>query len=318
MGHKKIGVVGEGAWGTALAQQCARNKDEVDLWCHDAQRAEEINQSHTNKTYAGGVTLSSLISATTNLQDLVNACPIIIIAVPTPYIRSVLSKAQISSKKIIWVVASKGIEEQTHLLPHQIIEDIFPHAQTAIIAGPTFASGIHKQEVSALTLACTDAQIADTIKKIISSDTLQVEQSSDVIGVALAAALKNCYAIGNGIIMGRGGGTNTQAFFITRALQEMQHIITQLGGKPQTVLDLCGVGDMFLTALHTESKNVRAGIMLAQNKSDDEIKAAIGGIFPEGWNSILSFNELLEKRKIEAPILKKMKMSLLRQSIFLL
>lgn len=298
-----ITILGEGAWGTAIATVLAHNGHRVKLWCHDAQVARAIENEHVNHRYMPGVVLSDLIEPSSSLQEAVSGAHWICEAIPVAYLRSVLQQVlPFVSADQQWIVLSKGIEQHTLKFPTQIIDDVLQCVPTkAVLAGPTFAHELAHKKISAATIAFADCEIGVRVKQLFETDYLKTYISTDQIGVQAGSALKNVIALAIGMLDGAGYGQNAKACMLTRGLHEIVVLCTLLGGRAETVYGLSGVGDLVLTAMGTLSKNMHVGQMLAQGKSVDEILQTTGFI-PEGINTVESVHLLMQKYQVDLPL----------------
>lgn len=300
---KPVCVIGEGAWGTAVATVLAHNGYSVKLWCHDAAAAENIIATRTNHRYLSGITLSDLIVPTTELSQALDGVEWVFEAIPVKYLRSVLVQAKkYAYAEQNWVVLSKGIEQETLLLPSQIIDDVFGYAaEKIILAGPSFAREVAQKEVTAVTLSCEDIAKAQQLQQMLTNNYFSATLSTDLMGTQVAGAVKNVIALGRGILKGLGCGDNTQALLITRGLNEMAQLSVLLGGSSQTSYGLAGVGDLVLTSMGNESRNLQVGIRLGKGESLESILQTTG-YTPEGINSVQSIQQLMKRKNILLPV----------------
>ena len=299
-----VSVLGDGAWGTALAQVLASNGHTVHLWCYNASVAQDIKDNHVNSRYLPDIILSERIQVDTDITKCIVASAIICHAVPVNFTRKVLMQAlpAITAEKK-WILASKGIEQHTLFLPSQLLDDILEFEPTkAIIAGPSFAYDLARLQLTAVNLACTDQLFAQEVKRLFSTSYFIMYNTSDIIGTQLVSALKNCVALLIGILKQLGYTDNTQAYVLTRVLEEFTSVVLACGGHEATVYGLAGLGDLILTSLGAHSKNVMCGKLLAQGKTLDEIKTYFSAL-PEGVNTTASVYHLAQKYALTLPIL---------------
>lgn len=303
MKKERVAIIGEGAWGTAIATVLADNGHEVLIWCHDTEVVDQINNEHINHCYLPGVVLSKTIHATANLQETVAHGRWVFEALPVKYMRSVLSQAiSFSSPDHVWGVLSKGIETETLLLPSQILDDLssFP-LQQVVFSGPSFAGELARKKLTSGVVVATDAQQADEVQRLLTTEYCCPVVADDFIGVQLCGALKNIFALGIGLLEGAGLGDNVRAFFLTASLKEMVQLVVALGGKHETAYDLSGIGDLVLTSMGAQSKNLTVGRRLGAGESLDTILQETGFI-PEGLNTVISIKQLSEQRQLDAPL----------------
>lgn len=300
---KTVCIIGEGAWGTAVATVLVHNGYRVNLWCHDAAAAENITATRINQRYLPGVVLNERIVPMTDLSQALCGVQWVFEAIPVKYLRAVLKRAQSCfNPHQIWVILSKGIEQDTLLLPTQIINDVAQQTvQQIIFAGPSFAREVAQREVTAVTIAASNLEIAGQLQRMINNEYFSTILSADVMGTQVAGAVKNVIALGSGILKGAGCGDNTQAFLITRGLQEMAQLAQILGGAQDTIYGLAGVGDLVLTAMGKSSRNLEVGIRLGKGESLESI-LQFTGYTPEGINTVQSIHQLMHRKNSVLPV----------------
>ncbi|HMD54395.1 MAG TPA: NAD(P)H-dependent glycerol-3-phosphate dehydrogenase, partial [Phycisphaerae bacterium] len=258
---KNICVLGDGAWGTAVATLLAHNGYHVKLWCHDAANVQTIARTHINERYLPEHHLSENIIPTASLKDAMCGSQWIFEAIPVQYLRSVIAQAApYFTDDQVWVILSKGIEQNTLMLPTQIIDDVsgMQHKK-AVCAGPSFAADLASKQVTAVSVASTDCALIPELQSMLENEYFRLFPNTDLIGVQVGGALKNVITLGVGMLEGAGYTDNTKAFLVTRGLQEMAVAAKALGGDPETIYGLSGVGDLMLTALGKLSRNLAVG-----------------------------------------------------------
>lgn len=299
---RTISVLGEGAFGSALAQLLATNGYHITLWCHNSAIAQEITTYRTNNRYFTHGQMHANIKPVTELTKALLS-DVIVVALPIKFIRSTLSavKPFLKQKTQLWVLVAKGIEENTHLLPTQLLFDVLGEPVPAVyLAGPSFASEIVAQQLTAVMIAGSPAACADA-QSLFANDYFKLFPSDDLVGTQLSAAAKNVVAIGMGMISQLSGKSdNTRAFFLTSALEEVARLVELHGGKRATAYSLSGVGDLVLSSLSTQGRNAQAGALLAQGKTLQELEHHFGAL-PEGFNSLRSISHLVSAQ--DAPLL---------------
>lgn len=300
---KPIGVLGDGAWGTAVANVLARNGYQVKLWCYQETVAQSIKKSGINERYLPGVVLDNNIEPVTDIAQAVCGVSWIFEAIPVQYLREIISPlASCVDRSATWVVLSKGIEQKTLLLPSQIIDDALEFTPSKVVfAGPNFAAELARGELSATVVAAHDYAQAQELQKLLANDYFRPYVCTDMIGAQVGGALKNVIALVVGMLDGAGFNHNAKAFVLTRGLHEMAIITTQLGGSVHTVYGLSGVGDLVLTAMGGLSKNMQVGQRLGKGQKLDDILQQTGFV-PEGINTLQSVNQLLKMHKLDMPI----------------
>jgi len=297
---KTVAMIGEGAWGTAVATLLAANGYTVKLWCHDPAVAESIAKTHINTRYLPDIKLDKNIIPVTELSDALCGIEWVFEAIPVKYLRSILLRAkEFYVPQHVWVVLSKGIEIDTLLLPTQIIDDVFGMStKKAVFAGPSYAHEVATQRITAVTIGAVDCIIGIELQKMVANKFFRPYITLDMIGVQVGAALKNVITLGVGILDGAGYNDNAKAFFITKGLHEMAKLAVLLGGRQETIYGLAGVGDLILTSMGRLSRNLAVGRMFAHGQSLESILAETGYI-PEGINSVQSVCQIASKMKVD-------------------
>lgn len=295
-------VIGAGAWGTAIAQLLADNNHAVTLWCHEQEVVETIQHTRENKRYLPGIALSPNIVATHDLHVIENAT-IIFEAVPVKHLRSILVQAKPHYKKDqTWVMLSKGIEQESLLLPTQIIDDVFQViVHKAVFSGPSFAHDLVHKDFTGGIIASGHCEIAKTMQALLATSYFRADISKDVLGVQLGGALKNIVALGIGLLDGAGYGDNAKALFFTRGFSEMVQLAIAAGAQEKTLYGLSGLGDLMLTATGKHSRNVALGRRLGAGESLDAIIKDLGTA-PESVNTLKSAHQLMHKHTLVLPV----------------
>lgn len=303
MKQSHVGVLGEGAWGTAVATLLAENGYDVRLWCYDPAVAQTVRQERTNARYLPGIVLDHKIQPTTDLREAICGARWVFQATPVQYLRAVLQKTIICfSSEQIWVVLSKGIEQKTLMLPGQIIDDVFGcTVQKAVLAGPSFAADLARKQPTAVTLAATTVEVGLELQVVLANSYFRPYLSRDFAGVQVGGALKNIFALGVGILDGAGFGDNAQAFLLTRGLREMEALAVAFGGVKETLYGLSGMGDLVMTAMGEQSRNLVVGRRLGKGESLTTILQTLGHV-PEGINTLQSVYQFAQKNKMPVPL----------------
>ena len=266
----RIGVIGGGAWGTALAQVAAASDDESLIWALEGEVVEAINTRGENSVYLPGVSLAEGIRATLDLADLAD-CDAWLAVTPAQHTRSVLGQLPVGNKPL--VLCSKGIEEATGLLLHQIAHEVCPDSPVAVLSGPTFAHEVAKGLPTAVTLAAEDAVLAEQLRERLAQPAFRIYVSDDVAGAEIGGAVKNVLAIACGVVEGKGLGQNARAALIGRGFAEMTRFGLACGAKRETLAGLSGLGDLVLTCTSTSSRNYTLGKGLGEGRSASELMA---------------------------------------------
>jgi len=264
----RISVLGGGAWGTALAQTCARAGRSVTLWEYDTGNAEHLAGKRESR-FLPGVRLENTIKVTRDVVEAAHADAILLV-VPAQALRSVVTAlGQTIPDKTPLIACAKGIEHGTHKFMTEIIAECAPKATPAILSGPSFAADVARGLPTAVTIAATDAAIADALAHAINSGTFRPYHSSDVRGVELGGATKNVLAIAAGIVTGRGLGASALAAMTTRGFAELVRFGKACGARTETMMGLSGLGDLILTCSSPQSRNFSCGVALGKGEKPD-------------------------------------------------
>ena len=265
----KIGVIGGGAWGTALAQVAAAG-GEVLLWAFEPDVVDAINSAHINPVFLPGVPLSPVIRATNDLHDL-DSCDALLVVTPAQHMRRILAAAPVEQRPLI--LCSKGIEADTMALMSEAAAETCPDAPIAVLSGPTFASEVAKGLPTAVTLACVQDAVAAGLAQRIARPGFRPYRSTDVIGAEIGGAVKNVLAIACGVVEGAGLGKNARAALIARGFAEMTRFGLARGARQETLAGMSGLGDLVLTCSSEQSRNFSLGLGLGQGKSAASLMA---------------------------------------------
>ena len=304
----KIGVIGAGAWGTALAKHLAEKGLAVRLWAYERDVVNAINSSHENPIFLKGVNLPPGLTATSSLVETVTGRDGVVFAVPSHLTRSVLHQlAPYLSEPLPFVCATKGIEETTAKLMTQVMEDELPlsmHHSLMVLSGPSFASEFSTGKPTAVCLAGPDQHLVRQFQSALMTPGLRVYADTDVIGVQLGGALKNVMALAAGVIDGLDLGLNARAALITRGLTEIIRLGAAMGADPRTFYGLSGVGDLVLTCTGTLSRNHSVGVRLGQGEKLETILAGMQAV-AEGVRTSRAALMLARRYQIDMPIIQE-------------
>jgi glycerol-3-phosphate dehydrogenase (NAD(P)+) len=294
----RIGVIGGGAWGTALAQVAASAGRETLVWALEGDVVEAINSAHENPVYLPGAALHPSIRATGDLEEL-GGCDAWLVVTPAQHMRGVLEQAPRSD--VPMVLCSKGIEEHSGQLLHEVAAATRPGAPIAVLSGPTFAHEVATGLPTAVTLAAEDAEVANSLRSRLSRPTFRIYVSDDVAGAEIGGAVKNVLAIACGVVEGRGLGQNARAALIARGFAEMTRFGVALGARPETLAGLSGLGDLVLTCSSTSSRNFSLGKGLGEGRSAGEFMSDRRTV-AEGAHTAPVLARLARERGIDMPI----------------
>ena len=298
---KRAGVVGGGAWGTALAQVCARAGLETVLWAREREVVEGVNGAHENPLFLPGVTLDATIHATGDYVDLARSDLILAVS-PAQHLRSTLQAlAPHLAAGVPVVLCAKGVEQGSLKLMTEVMAEAAPQAAPAVLSGPSFAGEVARGLPTAVTLACPDEDLGWRLAEAIATPTFRPYLAQDMIGAEAGGAVKNVLAIACGIVEGRGLGRSAHAALITRGFAEMTRLAVALGAKAETLAGLCGLGDLVLTCSSPQSRNMSVGMALGGGES---LQQALAGKLSvaEGVASAPAVRELAARHGVDMPI----------------
>ncbi|MFO7554082.1 MAG: NAD(P)H-dependent glycerol-3-phosphate dehydrogenase [Desulfobacterales bacterium] len=301
----KIGVVGAGSWGTALANLLALKGFKIDLWVFEKEVKDQIETSRENAVFLPGVSLSNHIRPSNDIGEVVGGKDLVLVVVPSHVMRETAGKMRkhISTETVI-VSASKGIENKTHLTMSGVLKDILhdiPEDFFAVLSGPSFAREVVKKIPTVVAVASKDQKVAGMVQRVFAAPYFRVYTNNDMIGVELGGAVKNVIAIASGIIEGLGLGLNTRAALITRGLTEIRRLGLKLGANPRTFAGIAGVGDLVLTCTGDVSRNHTVGKKIGEGMKLTEILSEMRMV-AEGVKTAKSVYNLSRKLGVEMPI----------------
>jgi len=306
---RTVGVIGAGGWGTALAKLLCEKGDQVTLWCHGEETFQEIQNRGENRAYLPGIALPRSLRVTRSISEVVVAKEMIICVVPSHKAREVMQRAAPHmAPRALLVCATKGIEEESLKTMGEVMSEVFGSAikeRLAFLSGPNFALEVARGLPGATTVAAFVPSVAGEIQAALSTHSLRVYTSGDVVGVQLGGVVKNVIAIAAGICDGLSLGYNARAALITRGLAEMTRLAGKMGADPLTLSGLPGLGDLILTCTGELSRNRRVGIQIAQGKGLEEILSGMRMV-AEGIKNTRSVYHLACRLGVEMPIVEQM------------
>ena len=298
MSFDRLGVIGGGAWGTALAQVAASGGRDVLLWAREPEVVEAINAAHENALFLPGLKLAETIRATGELTELAS-CGAWLVVTPAQHMRAVLEAAPGADKPLI--LCSKGIEEESGALLHQVAAEACPDAPISVLSGPTFAHEVAAGLPTAVTLASEDQSLADALRDRIAQPTFRIYLSDDVAGAEIGGAVKNVLAIACGIVEGKELGQNARAALIARGFAEMTRFGLANGARRETLVGLSGLGDLVLTCSSTSSRNFSLGKGIGEGRSPAELMSDRRTV-AEGAFTAPVLARLARKKGIDMPV----------------
>lgn len=294
----KLGVLGGGAWGTALAQVAAAEGRDTLLWALEPEIVDSINRAHENTTFLPGVPLNPAIRATAELADMAE-CDALLVVTPAQHMRSVLTSAPVEQRPLI--LCSKGIEEKTGALLHVVAREACPNAPIAVLSGPSFADEVARGLPTAVTLATEQPELREQLRAALARPNFRIYVSDDVAGAEIGGAVKNVLAIACGVVEGKGLGQNARAALIGRGFAEMTRFGIALGARRETLAGLSGLGDLVLTCSSTSSRNYSLGVGLGQGRAAADLLADRRTV-AEGAFTAPVLARLARERAIDMPI----------------
>lgn len=301
----KVGVIGAGGWGTALSVLLANNKHEVTLWSIVDAEVQMLNACREQKEKLPGVILPESVKITGDLKSSVKGMDLVVLAVPSVYIRSTAASCKpFVAEGQILVNVAKGIEEATLMPMADVIGQEIPQADVAVMSGPTHAEEVGIGMPTTIVVGAKSRQTAAFIQNVFMNERFRVYISSDMLGIELGGALKNVVALAAGIADGLGYGDNTKAALITRGLAEISRLGMAMGGKAETFGGLTGMGDLIVTCASVHSRNRRAGYLIGQGYTYEEAMAEVKMVV-EGVYSARAAIALSEKYHVRLPIIEE-------------
>lgn len=302
---QKIAVIGSGSWGTALSLLLVHKGYNTWLWGRPEDGTEETNQYRENKRYLPGIDLPPQLMITCDEAEALFSSTAVIMAVPAQAMRAVVSRlrSHLPADAII-ISAAKGIEQETLLRMSEVLEQELPSAnqkRTAVISGPSHAEEVARFIPTAVVASSKNKETALLVQELLMNSRFRVYTNSDLVGVETGGALKNIIALAAGISDGLGYGDNTRAALITRGLTEMKRLGLAMGSKSETFFGLSGLGDLIVTCNSLHSRNRRAGILLGQGFSRNDVTQRINMVV-EGIETALAVKELASNLNVEMPI----------------
>jgi len=303
----RIGVIGSGSWGTALAVHLAHTGHDVRLWARDAALASSMASSRENTTYLPGIELPPVLSPTNDMAAALDGAQFVVIAAPSHGVRDVARRASPHLPRSCAIVsATKGLEAGSMLRMSQVLRQELPDAgEIVVLSGPSFASELARKLPTALVAAGDSPAVVESVMAHFRSPALRLYGSSDVVGVELGGALKNIIAIAAGVVEGLGLGHNAKAALMTRGLAELSRLAVALGAQRDTLAGLAGLGDLVLTCTGDLSRNRRLGLALAKGQTLEQILAGTRMV-AEGVRTTEAALALSATHGIELPIASEM------------
>jgi glycerol-3-phosphate dehydrogenase (NAD(P)+) len=297
----KVAVLGGGSWGTAVASIVAASAPTT-LWARSAEVAEDIDQNHRNSKYLGDIELTKTLQATDDMERVVADADVLVMGVPSHGFREALEHAAPHIRPWIPVVSLvKGLEQATDHRMTEIVAEVLPGHPAGVLAGPNIASEVVAGYAAAATIAMPDQNSAHKLAELFRTERFRIYSTTDVLGVEVAGALKNVFAIAAGMGDGAGAGFNTKAMVVTRAVREMTIFGETLGGDPKTFTGLAGIGDLIVTCTSPASRNRRVGEELGKGKTIEEVLAGMNQV-AEGVKAVSVVMDMATRLGVDMPI----------------
>jgi glycerol-3-phosphate dehydrogenase (NAD(P)+) len=300
-----LAIVGGGSWGTALAIVLSPRFERIRLWVYESDLAERMRSGRENHLYLPGFQIPANVEVHSDLGEALARADVVLSVMPSHLVRGVYEQMLPHlDDSMIFVSATKGLENGTLLRSSQVIEEVLaPRFQprVAVISGPTFAREVARGDPTALVVASANPSVAEKIQAAFSGPTFRLYSSADPVGVEVGGAVKNVVAIGAGVCYGLGLGSNAMAALITRGLAEMTRLAAAMGGRPLTLAGLAGLGDLVLTCTGELSRNRTVGLELARGRKLEEIIQSMRMV-AEGVKTTTATVDLARRFRVEMPI----------------
>jgi glycerol-3-phosphate dehydrogenase (NAD(P)+) len=299
---QRIGIIGGGAWGTALALTARRAGRDVVLWAREAEVVAAINRDHANPLFLPGVALDPGIIATADPVEAARGAEALLLVTPAQHLRAIVAAlAPALPPRLPLVICVKGIEEQSGALMSEVVAALLPEAPLTVLSGPTFAVEVARGLPTAVTLASVERALGERLIAALGTRSFRPYLAEDLVGAQIGGAVKNVLAIACGIVSGRRLGDNARAALITRGLAEMTRLARAKAGRPETLMGLCGLGDLVLTCTAMQSRNHSLGVALGEGRALAAILGERRSV-AEGVTSAAAAAALARRLGVEMPI----------------
>lgn len=302
---RRIAIIGAGSWGTALCRLAAKHGHQVTLWGHNPELVRRLQETRINATFLPGFEIPATVNITGSVTEALSEAEIVLTVLPSHVCRQIYSLMRpCLSPRMLFVSATKGIENETHMCMHDVIRDVLREQfepRCVVLSGPSFALEVAQEHPTAVVAAAFRPEDGQLIQHELSSPSFRVYSSTDVISVEIGGAVKNVMAIAAGVVAGLGWGYNSTVALATRGLAEMTRLAVALGGRAETMAGLAGMGDLMLTCMGTLSRNRQVGMELGRGRKLGEILADMKMV-AEGIKTTRATYELSRTLGIEMPI----------------
>ena len=296
-------ILGAGSWGTALAALWGKDGRDIIMWGHNAERIEQLKQSHENREYLPGKKLPPNVRLTSVMADCA-ACDLIVFVIPSTAFRTIATEfAKVANKKsAVLLSCTKGIEHGSGMRMSQILAEILPGHTAAVLSGPNLAVEVARELPTATVIGCSETECAAELQSFLGSSRFRIYSSGEVTGIELGGALKNVFALPAGVSDGFGLGDNSKAALVTRSLAELLRLGTAMGGRPDTFQGLSGVGDLIATCFSKHSRNRTVGERLGRGETLEQITSSMQMV-AEGIPTAKSAYQCARQLNVETPII---------------
>lgn len=312
---RRVAILGAGAWASAMAQVLS-DENTVRLYARRAAVCQEINEEGTNRRYLPELRFRETVSASQDLETVLEGADLVLHAIPTQSTRTVLQKIRpILRREVPLVNLSKGLEQSTGLRISQIVEEVLPGQTFAVLSGPSHAEEVIRNDPTTVIVAAKSLTLAQSLQGLFMRPFFRVYTGEDLLGVELGGAVKNILALGMGMVDGLGYGDNARAALLTRGIHELVRFGTALGAQPRTLYGLAGLGDLYVTATSRHSRNRRAGELLGQGVSLQDAEQMIGQTV-EGVKTCRAVYAIAKQRSVDMPIVEGLYGALYQQRPF--
>ena len=297
---KKVAVIGSGSWGLALSNHMAEQGNDVKVWSFTEEEKNLLNNEHKSE-FLKDIIIHENVTCSNDIREVVENSDYIFHVTPSKFARGTFNsyKEYVDNKPVI--ICSKGFEDETLLTLDNVFKEELPGVRIATLSGPSFAAEVAKHMPTAILLASEDEELLKELSEFLSTETMRIYKSKDVVGLEVGGALKNVIAFCIGVAVGLNFGTNSQAALMTRGLSEISRLGVKMGGKSETFFGLSGLGDLILTCSSDESRNRRAGKLIAKGLNIEQVRNEIGATI-ESIDNIQTAKELSKKYDVDMPI----------------
>lgn len=299
----RIGILGTGAYGIALAKMFLENNCNITMWTKFEEEANMLKTTRMNNNVLPNIYINQEIKITTNLEEVCQNNDILVICIPSLFVKETIEEVkEYVNSETIFCMASKGIDNKTGKFMTDLLLDYFDESKITIISGPSFAIDMVSYQPTGLSIAGSNEESTDLVIKNLSNKYLKVIQTNDVIGVSVCGSIKNVMAIASGMLSGFNANPSCNAMFLTEAMHDIKTLIKKLGGNDRTIMSYAGIGDLLLTCTSSKSRNFTFGYNLV-TKSYDEVLKYRHSTTIEGLDTLEAMKVLLKNKHIEMPII---------------